>query len=53
VRTLVNQWLPGGEHQVSWNGRCEDGRQAASGAYFALLSTPRGSKSQIRMLLIK
>jgi hypothetical protein len=34
VRTLVNGFVPAGEHEVAWNGKDDNGRQTASGVYF-------------------
>jgi PKD repeat protein len=39
VRTLINETLSAGEHQVQWNGTDDNGRPVASGVYlFALRS---------------
>jgi hypothetical protein len=34
VNTLVDEWMPAGNHSVTWNGRSSDGSPAASGIYF-------------------
>ena len=34
VRTLVDEWMPAGNHSVTWDGRSNDGSPAASGIYF-------------------
>jgi hypothetical protein len=52
VRRLLNQTLPGGRHEVTWNGRDEDGREAASGGYIAVLQSPSARLSQ-KLLLLK
>jgi hypothetical protein len=42
VRVLVDGSLPAGVHGVSWDGRDDAGRPAASGVYFHRLQTPTG-----------
>lgn len=37
VRSLLNDNLEAGQHQVQWNGRDDNGRSVASGTYFARL----------------
>ena len=37
IRTLVSTFVPAGRHDVTWQGRHDDGRAAASGAYFVRL----------------
>lgn len=39
VKTLVDEYLPGGRHLVIWNGRNQSNRPVASGVYFYQLST--------------
>ncbi len=52
VRTLVDQPLSAGAHQVVWNGRNGQGASVASGVYLYRIQT--GDQSQIRrMLLLK
>jgi len=34
VRSLLNENLPAGHHEVRWNGRDDSGRSVASGTYF-------------------
>jgi len=52
VRTLVSQSMSAGTHQVSWDGRDNNGREAASGVYLVRLTTPNGDRS-IKMLLVR
>jgi len=37
VRRLLDDRLDAGEHRIAWNGRTDDGRVAAAGAYFVQL----------------
>ncbi|HMI30795.1 MAG TPA: FlgD immunoglobulin-like domain containing protein, partial [Candidatus Limnocylindrales bacterium] len=53
VKTLQDQWLPPGAYQASWDGRDGNGRAVSSGAYFAMISTDRGYRDRIRMVLLK
>ena len=52
VATLVNGWLPAGDHQVSWTGRGRDNRAIASGVYFYSLEGEHLRLSR-RMVLLK
>ena len=49
VRTLVEEPFAEGEHQVRWNGRDDQGREVASGAYYYRLVADgfTGSKTMI------
>jgi len=52
VTTLVNEVLPEGTHEVTWDGSDSSGNQVASGAYFYRLSA--GDDLQVkRMVLVK
>ncbi len=52
VRTLVNEVLDAGHHQVNWMGRDDTGRAMASGSYFYRLRS--GDQTVVgKMLLIK
>jgi len=53
VRTLQDSWLAPGAYQVSWDGTDRMGRAVASGAYFAVISTDRGYRDRIRVVLLK
>ncbi len=53
VRCLVNQTLPAGQHTATWQGRDQQGRAVASGAYFYRLTTADGRTQAGRMVLIK
>ncbi len=50
VRTLVDDVLSAGEHQVRWDGRNQAGKTMASGAYFSLLRS--GELVQRRQMLL-
>jgi len=52
VKTLVNEVLPGGRYEVSWDGRNEHGEQVASGIYFANL-TSKGVRITRKMVLLR
>ena len=52
---LIRSFRPGimerGDHEISWDGRDQNGQPTASGIYLLKLSTPRGSISR-RLLVI-
>jgi len=52
VKTIVNRPQMAGRYTVSWNGRDESGRQAATGVYFYRL-TANGTSAARTMNLIK
>ena len=52
VRTLVDGEQAAGRYQVRWEGRDENGRNAASGIYFYRLHTD-GFHSIRRMVLLR
>jgi hypothetical protein len=52
VRTLVDAQTPQGEFKVSWDGRDQRGRVAASGVYFVAYTTET-QKLTSRILLIR
>jgi hypothetical protein len=52
VRVLVDDMLPAGNHEVSWDGRDANGRQAASGIYLYRLDTDERSDVR-KMILMK
>jgi len=52
VKTLVDKYMPPGNHQAEWDGTSQDGQPVASGMYLYRLQV--GSDSQTRkMLLLK
>ena len=52
VRTLVDEDMPAGSHQVQWNGRNDAGDPASSGVYFYRLTAP-GFSDVRKMTLLK
>ena len=52
VRTLVDGFVPAGEHEVTWNGQDENGERVASGVYFYRLRVGE-SETTRRMVLVK
>ncbi len=52
VRTLVDADLPPAEHVVSWDGRDDGGRTAASGTYYCRM-TSEGFSAVQKMTLVK
>ncbi|MDP8201543.1 MAG: FlgD immunoglobulin-like domain containing protein [Candidatus Tenebribacter burtonii] len=52
VKQLVNEVLPAGKHIVVWNGKDDNGKQAASGIYFYKMKSRDYQKSR-KMLLLK
>jgi parallel beta-helix repeat protein len=51
VRTLINEIMPAGQHQITWNGKDNSGKQAASGVYFYRMKTNDYTKVRKAMLL--
>jgi hypothetical protein len=52
VRTLVDDWVRAGVHQVIWDGRYQDGGAAASGVYFYRLRV-NGTEQTRKMVLMR
>ncbi len=52
VRTLTDDFLNAGSHQLAWNGLDKNGRQVPSGLYYARLTTSAVNKS-IKLLLLR
>lgn len=52
VKTLVNEPLPGGRHEVIWDGSNMRGESAASGIYFARLAV-RGVRQTRKLVLLR
>jgi len=51
IRTLVNETLPKGDHQVVWDGRDDAGNSIASGIYLYRLQAGAFQRSHKMMLL--
>lgn len=41
VTTLINDYLPGGDHYIIWNGKDDRNREVGSGVYFYRMRTER------------
>jgi len=52
VATLIDQSLTAGNHEVLWEGRVDDGKEAAAGVYFYRLIVD-GKTSQARRLVVQ
>ncbi len=53
VRTLHTGSLPAGRNELLWDGRDNNGLQAASGMYFSRARGDRGEADSDRMMLVK
>ena len=51
VRTLMDGAMAAGPHELIWNGRDDDGREVASGIYFARLLSAGGVDTHKLVLL--
>lgn len=52
TRVIVSDRLPAGNHSITWDGRDENSRMAASGIYFYRLRTEQYEKTR-KMVLLK
>jgi len=52
VRTLVNNYLPGGSHSIIWDGKTNNGELTGSGVYFYKLTAGETSETR-KMILLK
>ncbi len=52
VKTLLNEPIAGGRHEVAWNGTNNRGERVASGVYFTRLISG-GYTSVIKMILLR
>lgn len=53
VRSLVNEELPAGEHNIIWDGRDQSDRPAATGIYFYQLRIDNQESATGKCLLLK
>ncbi|MEA1973217.1 MAG: FlgD immunoglobulin-like domain containing protein [Candidatus Cloacimonadota bacterium] len=53
VKTLLNQGMEEGNHQIQWHGKDESGNSVSSGVYFYKIKTNQNHESINRMLLLK
>jgi len=51
IRTVVNKEQSTGKYQVQWDGRNENGQDAASGLYFVILKHQNGIQPYKRTLV--
>jgi uncharacterized protein (DUF362 family) len=51
VKTLVTSPLPAGMHQITWDGRADDGGIVATGVYWVRLQTPDATSTRPITLL--
>ena len=52
VKTLINEKLPAGNHQVVWDGKGENGKSVSSGIYFYKMNTNKYTSTK-KMILMK
>jgi hypothetical protein len=52
VKTLANEEMEAGEHNVQWNGNDNNGKDVASGVYYVRMNTANYTKTS-KMLLMK
>jgi len=52
VRTLLDRVVEAGRHQITWDGRDQDGRSVAPGVYFYKLESEQRSASE-RLVIIR
>ena len=52
VSTLLNDHMPFGKHEITWDGTSDRGSTVASGVYFYRLTT-RGDSFTKRMMVLK
>ena len=52
IKTIFSGELPTGSYNYFWDGKCDEGRSAASGVYFSRLITP-GCAQTVKMILLR
>lgn len=53
VRTIVNERMNQGSHEVTWDGRATSGQTVASGVYYAKAALEGGASDIIKMVVAK
>jgi hypothetical protein len=53
VKTLANERMAQGMHEVNWDGRDASGSHVASGVYYARVASEGGSTDVIKMVMAK
>ena len=53
VKTIVNERMNQGSHEVSWDGRATSGQTVGSGVYYAKASVEGGASDVIKMVVAK
>lgn len=53
LKTLVNEPLPAGAYEVQWRGDSDNGSNAPSGIYFAVLTANSQELQRAKMVLLK
>lgn len=51
VRSLVNEQLPAGVHQIAWDGRNDDGAQVSSGVYIYRVQAGKFTQNRKMVLM--
>jgi flagellar hook assembly protein FlgD len=52
VKTLINEKLPAGNHQIIWNGKDDNNKSVSSGIYFYKMNTDEYSAIK-RLILLR
>ena len=52
IKTLINETIPAGNHQVKWNGTNEFGEKVSSGIYFSNIKSENFT-STLKMMMLK
>ena len=52
IKTLLNENMPAGTYQVTWNGTDDNNRKVASGIYFYKMKSGRYTSTK-KMILMK
>jgi Tol biopolymer transport system component len=53
VKTIVNERMAQGAHEVTWDGRTTSGQTVASGVYYAKAAVDGGASDVIKMVVAK